>query len=371
MFVLSNKGEYFSYFGYEDLAEKIKISYLKNWMGLKKEKKLNKGLSNIITYRSKRLLKDVSKFFIIPDQTVWMGRDYYHEAKSIIEKHQIENVIVSSPPHGIQRVGNKLKKKLKDKINLFVDYRDSWNNSTTFLDKNIFRRFISKKIEKEVLKNTDNFLYVSGPILDKIKENFKLDIKDKSKLIMNGFVKHPMIPNEIGVEKSKIQIGHFGAISDEKKSFRNVSYLLNVLKDNLSLCSKMDFHFCGKNKIKSIDPKIQNSVFLHNSVSHIKAISKMRQMDFLLLVHTDKEDSDEIFTGKIFDYIFAGIPIICFSPENMEARRLISNLEIGIWINYDNPDEIKQKLELLMQNYDSYIEAYKKINLDDFNRENQ
>jgi len=71
------------------------------------------------------------------------------------------------------------------------------------------------------------------------------------------------------------------------------------------------------------------------------------EMDFLLLFHMTSEDSDEVVTGKFFEYVSSKKPIICLSPENMEARRIIMEMGIGMSADINSPDEIRKVLREL------------------------
>jgi hypothetical protein len=70
----------------------------------------------------------------------------------------------------------------------------------------------------------------------------------------------------------------------------------------------------------------------------------MQGMHYLLILHTDPASSDEVITGKFFDYIKARRPILCFSPENTEAARLVKRWQVGEWLDSQAPERASQAL---------------------------
>ena len=51
-----------------------------------------------------------------------------------------------------------------------------------------------------------------------------------------------------------------------------------------------------------------------------------------------------MITGKFFDYIKARRPILCFSPEDTEAARLVKQWQVGEWLDSQVPERASQAL---------------------------
>ena len=81
----------------------------------------------------------------------------------------------------------------------------------------------------------------------------------------------------------------------------------------------------------------------------------MFEMDYLLLIHTEKNTAEEVLTTKLFDYIYAGKPIIVISNVVTEAGKLIEMYNIGRSINLIT-DNLIVKLKNIIQNF-----KYKKL----------
>jgi len=357
--ILSSKTVDYGYFGYEDKMKDFETVYIDNkiqsliFKGAKEKKehfgscstvKPNVSIKSLIKksfifvlYKIKNIVYE----FAVPDINIFMVNKFYRAAKRIIKEKNIQNVLISTPPHSMQLVGYKLKKHFKDKINLITDYRDSWNTVSIYTKKNPLSRMISRTYEKNVLKSCDHFTFVSSPMLSKAEKLFKIELSNKSELIMNGYVSNIDLSGFIKNPSGKMKIGYFGSISDSPNSTRNISNVLEVLKNNKSDFDFLEFHFFGDVSISNY--KLEN-VFVHKSQNHKDALKAMLDMDFLLVVHSDKKSSDEVITGKFFEYVSAKKIVVCVGPVDMEAKRLTARYNVGINVDIDDFTDIKEKL---------------------------
>jgi hypothetical protein len=379
--IITSRSRDFGYFGYEDTVKKFHIEYVDNRLQAyifksamdKKAVDKSQGKSGVdpvkkfltaIKYRLKNLVYE----FSVPDINIFMKSRFYKKAMSLILKDGIQNLIISSPPHSMQVVGTMIKRRLKDRINYIADYRDSWNTIRLFSKRNIISKAMSLRYEKAALLACDHFSFISNPMLTKAEKLYGIDIGAKSRLIMNGFVKEIPDMHET-VHNDKIKIGYFGAISDSPNSMRNISRLLDLLSVKSGSFGFLEFHFYGDVTISHHDLSGLPMVFVHESLDHREALSKMLDMDFLLLVHSDSQSSDEVITGKFFEYVSAKKTILCLGPEDMEAKRLVEKYKVGVNIDIFDEADIEDKL-MSLASIDRKI-FYKDLDIGIFKRDTQ
>lgn len=377
--ILCAKGYNFGYFGYEENVKSLNVHYVNSkyrYMSQKKIAEATLKKSNNISpvkkkprwkiYRSK--LKNWIENAIPPDTGLFDVFNFIIATKKIIKNNSIMNVFVSSPPHSMQIVGYALKKGFKNNINVICDYRDSWNGTHIFQKNNKFSNIINRFFEKKVIKSCDHFTYISGPMITKIEKLYSLSLKYKSSLIMNGYTVSIDVPNKGNPSKNCINIGYFGSISDDPTSFRNVSNLFTVLKNNEDFFTNLNFYFYGTFNLKNHDISSIPNITFKGPVNHNMALEEMSKMDYLLILHSEKNGGDEVLTGKLFDYISVKKPIICIGPEIMEAKNIICRYNLGITINNDDLKEMKNKLMSLKEKNTKY---YQDVDVSIFHRDNQ
>ncbi len=379
VFVLTSDGVDFGYLGYEGVKEKAHIFYLRDTFKISMQKAVRQQYvaeqSNKKAVYS-RFLKWIKSFIfelLVPDPGVLVRKAYFSQACNLIEQHGIENVLVTSPPHSMQLIGAALKKHFASKINLIVDYRDSWNGRRIFRQKTWLGRKVAERMERNVLRHCDWLTYVSAPMLAKVERIAGIPLDAKARLVMNGFDDavaldhHQASPPKVSTENSKVRIGHFGIINDEDGSYRDIRRLFVALHDNRALAEKIELHFYGQAKLTG-KYKLPGVAF-HDNLPYKQAREKMLEMDYLLLYHATSEDSDEVITGKFFEYVASKKPMICLSPVDMEARRLIEKWNMGYVVDVDSPDAIRQLLLNLEKPMEDQF--YSDCDISEFSRSKQ
>jgi hypothetical protein len=305
-----------------------------------------------------RILKVLRSFFknmlgewMIPDFAVSMCWRYFICANKLIKKGKIGVIVTSGPVHSIHIVGLLLKRFHGGRIFWIVDYRDSWNCSYLFRKKNRVTNFLSVHLEKKVLQACDHFTYVSNPILTKAMDKFGFDLSRKGTLVMNGHTHDRMaagkIPDSCGKERDCLKVGYFGFV-DDCPGFRDLRILLSYADASGFVVSRcFEFHFFGEVRLFNTDIGKFKNVFVHEPIAYDDVHEKMREMDFLLLYHTESKDADEVVTGKVFDYMLAGRPIICMGPPDMGVIGMIEGNGIGLAVNLGDRKDMEEKFDRL------------------------
>jgi len=292
----------------------------------------------------------------------------FRAALELIEKKGIADVIITTPTHHAQLIGLFLKQHLKDKINLIVDYRDSWFTNNFYRKKGAVSRFFSEQKEKTILNGCDYFTYISEPMLAQILSQYGLkDFKEKSRLIMNGYNKEVDLSSVSKNESGPIKIGYFGLLTDAKNSFRNIETLVSALKEAPELQDKMEFYFYGDVRLVNTSLDGIKNIHIKNSVSHDEALNLMSTMDYLLIIHSNPLTSEEVITGKFFEYVSVKVPILNLTPPVMEANKLVRQYDIGQIIDISTTKSVKTGLKKMSR----MSGCYDDLDVTIFSREHQ
>ena len=344
--------KYFSYFGFQNDFKKFNLFKVSN--------------KNIFSY-----IKFITFRVFFPNIGYLLSYDYascYYEnvlKKSIflIKQKKIKYVILSAPPFSFFKIGPKLKSEFGDKIKIIFDYRDGW--TTRFDDSNFLINFLKKNSsEKELLNNSDKVICSTETIFNSLK---KIVNKKNVYLIKNGYL--PV--NKINSKKSKkinkkIKIGYFGLVSDKYGGYRDINILYKALTKDIYLKDNLTFEFYGDNIIKNKLILNFEPFKFYKSLNYQNARKKMSEMDYLLILHTEKKTGKEVITGKFYDYVATNVPILSITEGEIEANKIIKKYGLGLSINYLKSD-LKSNLKSIIK---KKIRR-KKINLKPFSREYQ
>lgn len=355
VYVVTSDGYNYGFMGMKSLLKNIKIFYSKDPIKYLWEKpsKSTGGKTNDKNKRRVDFFKKSAKFFIkelfVPDDGILCYKDYINTVESIINKNPNKtiNIITSGPSHSIHLVGRRIKGKYNDRVNWVMDYRDSWNTHEMIRKKVFLTNYISKLLEKSCIISSDFISYVSEPIIKKIEDSYKLKLQQKSLLVMNGFQK-TYNTKSTNQKKTKIlTIGHFGPLNDNSEE-RKLSYVVEAL-DNIKNSENFELHLYGDSYFSTTKTENYPQIKVFEKINHNQANQKMTEMDFLLILHTSDSRSEEVITGKFFEYVAAKKPIISIGPLNMEVCKLIKKDSLGICIDYKDSDEIAKVFSTLSE----------------------
>jgi hypothetical protein len=347
--VLTSDGADFGDLGLGELLTGLNVTYLRDPLKTSIQNSLMRighrpaGSASVWLSRLP-VAKRVVSSLVIPDLGLFMVRKYYRAATVLIESRGIDTVMVSTPSHSMQVVGGLLKRKFDDRVDLVADYRDSWNGSAIFSPKGALTSMISRRLERFSLKMADLITFASQPMFAKMNRLFPdLPLEGKGLLMMNGFAGEPC-PLRGASNSAELRIGYFGMANDDENGYRNVEPLLRAIAGAIKTGVAIRLCFYGSLRLSRLDIRDFNFVEVNASVAHDEVFNIMQGMHYLLILHTDPASSDEVITGKFFDYIKARRPILCFSPENTEAARLVKRWQLGEWLDSQAPECASQAL---------------------------
>ncbi len=322
------------------------------------------GFANSVdnTFKGK-ILRFIRGNFFIPDPRRGWNKYAFRKACEIIETEGINHVITTSPPHSTQLIGLNIKKKYPG-IKWIADLRDPWTD--IYYYKQFYPTFISKRIdsglEKKVLKKADRIITVGASL----KTLFSLKVKgieNKTEVITNGYDEADFKVIAAN-EPSRFTITYVGTLSD----IYPVKGLIAALK-NLRLEGK-DFvlRFVGtvsENVRELIMSDIPDSSveFLPYAI-HSEAIKYMMSSTVLILIIPSHKSNKSIVTGKLFEYLASGKPILCLGPADGDAAEIINKCRSGVTVDYYD----EEKISKFLGNVDQYSGLSDKSAVEDFSR---
>ena len=306
------------------------------------------GFANSIDNSLKgKVLRFIRGNFFIPDPRRGWNNYATQKACELIETEGIKNIITTSPPHSTQLIGLEIRKKYP-KINWIADLRDPWTD--IYYYKQFYPTFISRWIDQRyetaVLKETDKIITVGASL----KKLFQLKVKGierKTEVITNGYDEDDF-SGIISSDPPIFTITYVGTLSD----IYPVNGLLEALKGFKGKGNGVILRFIGsvsqsqKDLIHSVTG-VSNCEFI-SYVDHSAAIEYMMKTTVLLLIIPDHQSNKSILTGKLFEYIAAGKPVICLGPSDGDAAEILRNSGHGITFDYSDSKEISGYLEHLI-----------------------
>jgi glycosyltransferase involved in cell wall biosynthesis len=292
--------------------------------------------------------------FFIPDARIGWNKFALEKARTIIRENNIDSIVTTSPPHSTQLIGLQLKQEFN--LLWLADLRDPWTE--IYYNQELFRTPFAKRkdynYEQACLKNADKIVVVS----EDIKRHFgakRKEILDKIHVIPNGFDEADFLKVKSEELRVKSEV-ESGKLRDESLKYKMISYVGNLgeqypvegfLEAFSEIVKKDDdwkLHFVGNchNGVKTLVEKLilSKSVVFVPYVNHSEAIDFMIKARILLLIIPEIENNKGILTGKLFEYLATGNPILNIGPKDGDAAAILKENAVSVTLNPDETNEI-------------------------------
>ncbi len=285
----------------------------------------------------KGIFGKISRFirgnFFIPDPRRGWNRFAFRSASEIIMREGISHLITTSPPHSTQLIGLRLKRRFPS-LKLIADLRDPWTEIYYYglFYPTLLSRYLDRTYEKRVLKNCDYITTVGWSLGEQFSSKVE-GISDKIRVIPNGYDEsdfQEVIPDP----PQQFTITFTGTLSD--------SYPLSGLVNAIMGISQQGYRpmlkFIGKvseSLKKSITAGLDNEQAVFTDyLPHAGAVGEMVSASLLLLVIADHPQNRTFLSGKLFEYIASGTPILCLGPVDGDAARILLENDSGRCFDY-------------------------------------
>ena len=250
-------------------------------------------------------------------------------SRKLIRKVNYSAIITSGPPHSTHLVGKRLKAQTG--IPWIADFRDPWTDyvlNSTYRQSNL-AKWINTLMEKSVLTSADAVLSVSEFIGRRLQEKAFLN---KYETIENGFDSDDFsFPHCEQAGRDRFVLAYVGTYSGESHPQR----LPPVVS---ALDTQIEVRLVGSINASVVndweEAGLQDSLRLIPPVPHSEALKHMSEADLLLLLIPKGLHNEGIVTGKLFEYLAAGRPVMAIGPPEGDMARILRDTKGGRVFDY-------------------------------------
>ena len=315
------------------------------------------GISNWI--RSNFFIPDARKFWIKP--SIKFLSNYLRE-------NPVDIVVTTGPPHSMHLIGLGIKKKLG--LNWVADFRDPWTD-IDFYNELKLTGWANRRhhiLEKSVLENADLVISVSQSNRDKLRKKASSNIE----VITNGY--DPEDVEEVHVKlNDKFTIAHIGTFMENRNPLVLWTILAELVDEHADFASDFCLVLVGNTDtqiIKTIERhQLKDFLIYHQAVAHSEAVRFQKSSQVLLLSVNKSGDSKGMVTGKVFEYMISGRPILAIGPEDGDLAKILKETNTGVISDFENGKELKKNILYLYKNYKQGTLKTSSKNLSTYSRE--
>ncbi|MDA0874230.1 MAG: glycosyltransferase [Bacteroidetes bacterium] len=299
----------------------------------------------------RRLFTWLTGLLFIPDnKRGWKGPAL--EAASVIfDQKPVDLVLSSAPPYTCFLVGAELARRWG--VPHMMDYRDDWLDNPRHRYPTPVHRWLHQSKEREVLQQADLVMAINRQMAERIKRRVPgVEVR----VLPQGFDPEDM--HEKGASSrspdGKLRLLYAGMFYDAQQPDTFLSGVAMAMEQDPSLVSVLDTRFVGlfpEAKKSLIDAcGLQEVVTLVGYRSHTDTVQELAQADILWMTIGRQPGEDMISTGKLFEYMGSGKPILALIPEGA-AQEALEGYGAATVIPPDRPDVVAQSIRALVASF--------------------
>ena len=326
-------------------------SFYKRFLGMKKGEKVKAGFINEGTKKS-GWKENVSVWLrgnlFIPDARCWWVKPSVRYLKKYLKDHPVDAVISTGPPHSMHLIARALHKKFN--IPWVADFRDPWTDIDFYKDLKLTRCADKKhhRLERQVLTEATRVVTIGWDCAKGLENHGAKDVA----VITNGYddISVETFPetSQFDHKTAPITMSHIGIIGANRnpETFWQAIAELD-LPIKIRLIGQVD-----NSVIESIKRhKIENFVEIFPYIPHDQVIIEQKKSDLLLLFVNNTPNAKGILTGKIFEYMASGRPILCIGPEDGDSARILNETRTGVTADFNDKEKMKEIILDYIKNY--------------------
>jgi glycosyltransferase involved in cell wall biosynthesis len=328
-------------------------TFYKKFTGKKNTTKINSGFLN--NKKSSGLVEQISVWIrgnlFIPDARKFWIKPSVQFLTNYLKENHVDAIVSTGPPHSMHLIALAIKKRFN--IPWLADFRDPWTDIDYYKDLKIsaFANRKHKNLELKTIKGCSAMVVVSSDM----KENYEMMGANNVHVITNGFDPEDMVIDQV-VRDTKFSISHIGTLPPGL-NLEGLWQVLSELSEALpNFRNDLEIKLVGKVDHSVIDDITANNLIGQFNqieyVTHDKAASLMRQSAILLLaINKDSPNAKGILTGKFFEYLASGRPIMAIGPTDGDLAKILKDSEAGVIAAYDDLTRIKDIVTVLYEKY--------------------
>lgn len=297
------------------------------------ERPVRRGLSGLV---HRTLLWVFYHLVAFPDRGIFSVSRILRHVETL-DDWRPDVVVVSGPPFSTYIAGRRLAKRWD--VPWVADYRDLWTNSNYYLCGPIRRR-LDRVVERWILRTVSLTLTVSEPLAEDLRRDFGV----RCEVVMNGYE-----PDEFASLRGDLSTGlplrivYTGEIYEGK---RDPAALFDAARQMGLGPDQLRVEFRGitvgplEDQARAVG--LGKVVTVGPAVSRRECVQLQHSSDVLLLLMWNDEGEAGTYSGKLFEYLGAGRPILMTGYADGVAARLVRDRGAGVVAN--TADEVSAAL---------------------------
>lgn len=287
---------------------------------------------------------------LIPDPRCFWINPSVKYLQKYIQQNPVDAVISTGPPHSMHLIARKLHKVTG--LPWIADFRDPWTNIDFYkeLKLSALSDSIHHRLEKAVLREANSVVCVTPTWCRELSALGNVPVE----IVHNGYDEDDVQNSAPEVDNtfSLVHIGSINAARNPQVLWRALSQLLPVdagLREHLKIRFVGNVEECVLKDIEKYE--LGNYVDNLGYMSHDKAIAFQQNSPVLLLLVNNTPNAKGILTGKLYEYMASGRPVLTIGHVQSDMADLLSETKTGFIVDFEDTEGMKKAILDLFEAY--------------------
>jgi glycosyltransferase involved in cell wall biosynthesis len=286
-----------------------------------------------------RALRLVQRWLLLPDAYLGWAKEATRAADARVRGGGIDAIWTTSSPESAHLAGRSLK--LRHRIPWVADFRDPWVGRVTYRPPTGWHDARHRAMERGVVKDADRVTLVSEAMVRLYRERYPAMDPGKFIFLPNGFdsddwrraalreASDPAAP----ADAKHFVLLHAGQLAHRPTVHTILEAVSSLRARDARAREDLRLRFVGGNEELSTSGRdradLREGLEIVPSQPHIDSLVAMRRAGALLLLgHGGKADA-LLYTGKLYEYVSSGRPVLGVLDEG-PAADLIRSTGAGV-----------------------------------------
>ena len=287
-------------------------------------------------------------FVFYPDDKIGWYPYAVRKGKERMAAGDIDLIYTTSAPFTAHLIGLSLKKSTGKPW--VADLRDPWAGNK-YLPFSRLRQPLDRMVEGFCIHHADKVITVSEPLREELAHTYPQQDSDKFLVISNGYDEDDLVP-ELRAEMSQgdrpltMTFSYTGSFYNKISPRYFLKAMDELLREGKLRDQDVRIQFTGQFGVESMQlitafrTAHSGVIEVSGYVPHLEATERMLAADVLLLI-LNKDARRGVLTGKIFEYLGSGKPVLALIPEGLASELLLSE-KAAVVIDPDDQAGIKR-----------------------------
>ncbi len=300
-----------------------------------------------------KVLRFLRASLFIPDGRMAWQPFAWRAGKHILSNETFHAIFSSGPPFTTHLIARRLARW--SGLPWVADYRDPWTQAPFYPKRPGPLAALEQRLERACLEDATATVVVGNWMKQLFLERYPDLDPERVAVIPNGFDEADF--EDVPIKRpDHFRITYTGTMP-RSRSPRPLLQALDLVSQKLGPTFANSLRLCFAGRLDpAIEGELRGSPFsqaleLLGYLPHAKAIRLMRQSAALLLIVSDDPVAKSMVTGKVFEYVASGVPILALAPADGDAAAVIEETATGWTYEHTEIQSLAARIEWLWHEY--------------------